>query len=171
MKYIRSLNKFIECKLQLEKKRGKYQQQQLQHQQQICQHKDQLGEQQQQELQQQHQKWQQDKQKQQKQQHQQEPKQQPQQQQYEQQHQQLFKLQLHQRPEKQQIKSRRRTSNLKILYANMRGMRSKMACLKNTLCEVNVDIGLFCETFLTENKGVQIEGYTFFGRARTTGKG
>ena len=170
MKYIRSLNKFIECKLQLEKKRGKYQQQQLQHQQQICQHKDQLEEQQQQELQQQHQKWQQDKQKQQKQQHQQEPKQQPQQQQYEQQHQQLFKLQLHQRPEKQQIKSRR-TSNLKILYANMRGMRSKLACLKNTLCEVNVDIGLFCETFLTENKGVQIEGYTFFGRARTTGKG
>ena len=44
-------------------------------------------------------------------------------------------------------------------------------CLTNTLCEVNADVGLFCETFLTENKGIKMDGYTFFGRARTEGKG
>ena len=53
----------------------------------------------------------------------------------------------------------------------MRGIRSKMACLQNTLSEIDADIGLFCETFLTENKGLKLDGYTFFGNARTTGKG
>ena len=53
----------------------------------------------------------------------------------------------------------------------MRGIRSKLGCLKSILCEMNPDVGLFCETFLTENKGLQLDGYTFFGRARMTGKG
>ena len=64
-----------------------------------------------------------------------------------------------------------KAKTLKILYANMRGIRSKIACLKNVLCDINADVGLFCETFLTENKGVQMDGYTFFGKARAEGKG
>ena len=57
------------------------------------------------------------------------------------------------------------------MYANTRGIRSKLAGLKNTLDEVNTDIGLFCETMLSDNQAIQIEGYTFFGKARTEGKG
>ena len=53
-----------------------------------------------------------------------------------------------------------------ILYANIRGLNSKKACLKNILSEVNPEIGLFCETLLGGNKGVNIDGYAFFGRAR-----
>ena len=68
----------------------------------------------------------------------------------------------HRKPQKQK---------LKIMYANMRGIRSKMACLQSTLNEIDADVGLFCETFLTENKGLKLDGYTFFGNARTTGKG
>ena len=75
----------------------------------------------------------------------------------------------HNRHKHRNRKSKAKT--IKILYANMRGIRSKVVCLTNTLCEVNADVGLFCETFLTENKGIKMDGYTFFGRARTEGKG
>ena len=66
---------------------------------------------------------------------------------------------------------KQKKQKLKIMYANVRGIRSKMACLQNTLGDVNADIGVFCETFLTENKGLKLDGYSFFGNARTTGKG
>ena len=60
---------------------------------------------------------------------------------------------------------------LKLLYANVRGIKSKMPCIKNVFSETKPDIALFTETHLTEDKGVSVEGYTFFGRPRTTGKG
>ena len=66
---------------------------------------------------------------------------------------------------------KQKKQKIKIMYANMRGIRSKMACLQGTLNEIDADVGLFCETFLTENKGLKLDGYTFFGNARTTGKG
>ena len=66
---------------------------------------------------------------------------------------------------------KQKKQKIKIMYANMRGIRSKMACLQSTLNEIDADVGLFCETFLTENKGLKLDGYTFFGNARTTGKG
>ena len=46
-----------------------------------------------------------------------------------------------------------------------------MACIKNVFAEVKPDIALFTETHLTENKGASVEGYTFFAKSRTSGKG
>ena len=60
---------------------------------------------------------------------------------------------------------------LKLLYANVRGIKSKMACIKNVFAETKPDIALFTETHLTEDRGASVEGYTFFARSRTTGKG
>ena len=50
-------------------------------------------------------------------------------------------------------------------------MKSKIPCIKNIFSEIQPDIALFTETHLTENKGIGIEGYSFFGKARQTGKG
>ena len=59
----------------------------------------------------------------------------------------------------------------KIMYANVRGMKSKMTCVKDVLSEIKPDIALFTETHLTENKGVNVKGYTFFGEHRKKQKG
>ena len=60
---------------------------------------------------------------------------------------------------------------MKVLYANVRGLKSKMTCLKNILCEIRPNIVLLFETLLWDNKGVKIDGYTFFGMARKKGEG
>ena len=59
----------------------------------------------------------------------------------------------------------------RLLYANVRGLKSKLNCTKNIFEEAEPDIALFSETHLTENKGMKIEGYTYFGRSRSKGKG
>ena len=60
---------------------------------------------------------------------------------------------------------------LKLLYANVRGIKSKIPCIKNVFSEVKPDIALLTETHMTEDKGVCVDGYTFFGKPRATGKG
>ena len=59
----------------------------------------------------------------------------------------------------------------RLLYANIRGIKSKMACLKNVCEEVEPDVILLTETHLSEDKGVNLIGYTFIGKARKTAKG
>ena len=73
--------------------------------------------------------------------------------------------------EKSKTAGRDMKQKLKLLYANVRGIKSKIPCIKNVFSETKPDIALFTETHLTEDKGVCVEGYTFFGRPRTTGKG
>ena len=72
----------------------------------------------------------------------------------------------------QQAEKKREVKHkLRLLYANVRGIKSKIPCLKNVFSETNPDIALLSETHLTEDKGLCVEGYTFFGRARKEGKG
>ena len=61
--------------------------------------------------------------------------------------------------------------NWKLFYANIRGIKGKITSLKQVFHEVKPDIGLFTETLLSENSGVNVEGYSFFGRAREKNKG
>ena len=62
-----------------------------------------------------------------------------------------------------------RTSKAKkisILYANVRGLKSKMSCVKDILAETKPTVALFTETHLSENTGIKLDGYSFFGKAR-----
>ena len=69
------------------------------------------------------------------------------------------------------IAPKKNKMTMKVLYANVRGLKSKMTCLKNILCEIRPNIVLLFETLLWDNKGVKIDGYTFFGMARKKGGG
>ena len=55
---------------------------------------------------------------------------------------------------------------IKLTYANVRGLTSKIASLKEVLSETEATIACLTETHLSENKGSMIEGYSFFGKAR-----
>ena len=46
-----------------------------------------------------------------------------------------------------------------------------MPCIKSVFSEKKPDIALFTETHLSDNKGMNVDGYTFFGKARKEGKG
>ena len=52
------------------------------------------------------------------------------------------------------------------MYANTRGLVSKMASVKEVLSETNTTMAFITETHLSENKGAMIEGFQFFGKAR-----
>ena len=82
--------------------------------------------------------------------------------------------------EDKQLKETKVTKNVKhaikdkqwrLLYANIRGIKSKVACLKSVCEETEPDIVLLTETHLSEDKGINVLGYTFMGRARKTAKG
>ena len=51
------------------------------------------------------------------------------------------------------------------------GINSKKASIVNVFSELSPDIGLVCETHLTSNTGVDIEGFSYFGKARLENKG
>ena len=55
---------------------------------------------------------------------------------------------------------------IKVVYANARGLISKLASVKEMLSETGAIVACVTETHLSENKGVAIDGYSFFGRAR-----
>ena len=57
------------------------------------------------------------------------------------------------------------------MYVNIRGIKGKRSSLIETLHSENPHIFLLTETLLPTNKGVNIDGYTFYGRARPNGKG
>ena len=72
------------------------------------------------------------------------------------------------------IKSAKHAENIKpwrLLYANIRGLKSKVACLKNVCEETDPDVVLLTETHLSEDRGVNFIGYTFIGKARKKAKG
>ena len=73
-------------------------------------------------------------------------------------------------PRKKYKMGKARKTNIKLMYANCRGLKSKIPCLKNILSELEPNIVLLTETHLTEDKGMNIDGFTFFGNARKGGK-
>ena len=56
---------------------------------------------------------------------------------------------------------------IKIMYTNIRGLKGKRSSLIEQLNAEQPHLFLLTETLLPTNFNVQIEGYTFFGRART----
>ena len=54
----------------------------------------------------------------------------------------------------------------RIMYANVRGIKSKKNSLIEILHDNDPQIFLITETHLTTNIGIQIEGYKYFGRRR-----
>ena len=52
------------------------------------------------------------------------------------------------------------------MYANIRGMKSKITSLTEILEEKNPHIFLIAETLLRTNTGIYVKNYTFFGRKR-----
>ena len=59
------------------------------------------------------------------------------------------------------------SNTLKIMYTNIRGLKGKRSSLIEQLSAEQPHLFLLTETLLTTNSDIQIEGYTFFGRART----
>ena len=55
---------------------------------------------------------------------------------------------------------------IELLYVNVRGLLSKIASTKEVMSATNASIVCLTETHLTENNGIKIEGYSFFGKAR-----
>ena len=53
-----------------------------------------------------------------------------------------------------------------IMYANVRGIKSKLVSLSEVLNDRNPHLFLITETLLQANSGIHINGYTFFGRKR-----
>ena len=61
--------------------------------------------------------------------------------------------------------------NWQIIYANVRGLKSKLSSLAAILSEKQPQLCLMTETQLRSNTGVNIPGYTFFGRKRENKNG
>ena len=57
------------------------------------------------------------------------------------------------------------------MYANIRGMKSKINGLIEILHDQNPEVFLLTETQLKADTGIQIKGYTMFSRARSNGSG
>ena len=69
--------------------------------------------------------------------------------------------------QKTNVKERgNKAKKISILYANVRGLKSKMQCVKDILAETKPTVALFTETHLPDNTGIRFDGYSFFGKAR-----
>ena len=60
---------------------------------------------------------------------------------------------------------------LRIVYANVRGIKGKITSLKNILEELKPTIVALVETHLKEGQTIKVPGYTYIPKARATGKG
>ena len=66
----------------------------------------------------------------------------------------------------QSIKPHQKGKKFNLMYANVRGLRSKLTCVNDLLNDVKPEIALFTETHLPDNKGIKFDGSSFFGKAR-----
>ena len=55
---------------------------------------------------------------------------------------------------------------IKLVYANVRGLISKTASIRELLSETDATVLCVTETHLIEKNGKEVDGYTFFGKAR-----
>ena len=63
------------------------------------------------------------------------------------------------------------TMQLNLLYANVRGIHSKLPSLKDVLHQTKASVVCITETHMNTNTGVNIDGYTLFGKPRANKKG
>ena len=64
-----------------------------------------------------------------------------------------------------------RTSNLKIIHANARGLISKMQSIQSVLDEIEADNIAITETKLNTDRNINIPGYKWIGRPRLSKEG
>ena len=73
------------------------------------------------------------------------------------------------------VKQRQNKTNTddiwKIMYANVRGMKSKINSLIEVLQDHNPHVFLITETQLKSDTGIKVSGYTIYSRARPQGTG
>ena len=62
-------------------------------------------------------------------------------------------------------------TTLKLMYANVRGIKGKRSSIIEHLNSENPHLMMLTETLLPTNNGIVIDGYKFFGRARSNKKG
>ena len=58
-----------------------------------------------------------------------------------------------------------------LLYANVRGIKGKTSSISELTQELNPHLFFITETLLQTNGGINVQGFTFFGKARTTSQG
>ena len=64
-----------------------------------------------------------------------------------------------------------KSKSIQLLYANVRGVHSKLPCLKDVISDLKPSIVVLTETHLSNNNDIRIDGYSFFGRAREGNSG
>ena len=60
---------------------------------------------------------------------------------------------------------------IKIMYTNVRGLKGKISSVIEQLSSEKPHFFLLTETLLTTNTDLNIQGYTFFGKARNERSG
>ena len=64
---------------------------------------------------------------------------------------------------KRRSKKKKQSNNIKILYANIRGLKSKIRDIKMILFDTEPDIAAFVETNLKTQEKIAVSGYTWDG--------
>ena len=64
---------------------------------------------------------------------------------------------------KRRSKKKKQSNNIKILYANIRGLKSKIRDIKIILFDTEPDIAAFVETNLKTQEKIAVSGYTWDG--------
>ena len=62
---------------------------------------------------------------------------------------------------KRRSKKKKQSNNIKILYANVRGLKSKIRDIKMILFDAEPDIAAFVETNLKTQEKIAVSGYTW----------
>ena len=63
-------------------------------------------------------------------------------------------------------KKKQSNNNIKILHANVRGLKSKLRDIKMILFDTEPDIAAFVETNLETQEKIAVSGYTWVGKER-----
>ena len=64
---------------------------------------------------------------------------------------------------KRRSKKKKQSNNIKILYANIRGLKSKIRDIKIILFDTEPDIAAFVEINLKTQEKIAVSGYTWDG--------
>ena len=68
-------------------------------------------------------------------------------------------------------KKKQSNNNIKILHANVRGLKSKLRDIKMILFDTEPDIAAFAQTNLKTQEKIAVSGYTWVGKNRQHKKG
>ena len=82
-----------------------------------------------------------------------------------------FSAETHQRNIQSNNKNSVKNEIWKVMYTNIRGIKGKRSSLIEQLDSEKPHVFLLTETLLPTNSGIQITGYTFFGKSRQNRKG